>query len=220
MFVIVITFPPGTIDEVNPMTDKVIVHISRDHGSKGSVIAEELAKVLNCNVYDDSIIDHIAEEHGLDPEVLKNFDEKPRRSILYRLSQGTSGDVQEELVEKMFEFFQHIAETEDRAVIVGRCAGEALADVDYNVNIFVTAQTGFRIKNVMEAFDLSFEEAERRIAEVDKARMRFHETYSRSRWQTFENYDLIVNTTQIGIDGAVKMILEYLELRFPEKNAE
>ncbi len=45
--------------------------------------------------------------------------------------------------------------------------------------MFVTAKTGFRIKNVMEAFDLSFEEAERRIAEVDKARERFHETYSR-----------------------------------------
>ena len=198
------------------MTGKVIVHISRDHGSKGSVVAEELAKVLGCNVYDDSIIDAIAKEHGMDPEVLKNFDEKPRRSILYRLSQGGSGDVQAQLVEKMFELFQEIAETEDRAVIVGRCAGEALADVDYNVNIFITAETGFRIRNVMEAFDLSFEEAERRIAEVDRGRMRFHEAYSSSRWQTFENYDLIVNTTQIGIDGAVKMILDYLELRFPD----
>ncbi|MBQ8469751.1 MAG: cytidylate kinase-like family protein [Clostridia bacterium] len=198
------------------MPQKIIVHISRDHGSKGSVIAEELAKVLNCNIYDDSIIDAIAKENGLDPEVLKNFDEKPRRSLLYRLSQGGSGDAQAQFVEKMFDFFRNIAETEDRAVIVGRCAGEALADVDYNVNIFVTARTGFRIQNVMDAFDLSFEEAERRIAEVDRDRMRFHETYSKSRWQTFENYDLIVNTTDIGIDGAVKMILEYLDLRFPE----
>ena len=201
------------------MTNKVIVHVARDHGSKGSVVAERLAEVLNCKVYDDSIIDDIAKEHDLDPEVLKNFDEKPRRSILYRLSQGGSGDVQAELVEKMFDYFKHIADTEDRAVIVGRCAGEALADVDYNVNVFITAKTGFRIQNVMEAFDLSFEDAERRITAVDNDRKRFHETYSRSRWQTFENYDLIVNTTDIGIDGAVKMILDYIELRFPEAEA-
>ena len=116
----------------------------------------------------------------------------------------------------MFEYFQRIADTEDRAVIVGRCAGEALENVDYNVNVFITAKTSFRIQNVMEAFDLSFDEARLRIDEVDKARQRFHETYSRSRWQTFENYDLIINTTDIGIDGAVKMILEYLELRFPD----
>lgn len=196
------------------MTQKVIVHVARDHGSKGSVVAERLAEVLDCKVYDDSIIDTIAAENGMDPEVLKNYDEGPRRSILFRLSQG--GDVQAELADKMFEYFKHIADTEDRAVIVGRAAGEALADVDYNVNIFVTAKSAFRIQNVMEAFDLSFEEAERRIAEVDKARQKFHERYSRSRWQTFENYDLIVNTTDIGIDGAVKIILDYIEQRFPE----
>ena len=123
-------------------------------------------------------------------------------------------------MEYMFEYFQKIAATEDRAVIVGRCAGEALENVDYNVNVFVTAKTAFRIQNVMDAFDLSFDEARLRIDEVDKARQRFHETYSTSRWQTFENYDLIINTTDIGIDGAVKMILEYLELRFPGEPEE
>ncbi|MBE6736267.1 MAG: cytidylate kinase-like family protein [Ruminococcaceae bacterium] len=202
------------------MTEKIIVHISRDHGSKGSVIAEKLAEVLNCKVYDDSIIDDIAREHDLDPEVLKNYDEKPRRSILYRLSQGGGSDLPEKMMEYMFEYFQKIAATEDRAVIVGRCAGEALENVDYNVNVFVTAKTAFRIQNVMDAFDLSFDEARLRIDEVDKARQRFHETYSTSRWQTFENYDLIINTTDIGIDGAVRMILEYLELRFPGEPEE
>ena len=202
------------------MTEKIIVHISRDHGSKGSVIAEKLAEVLNCKVYDDSIIDDIARERDLDPEVLKSYDENPRRSILYRLSQGGGSDLPEKMMEYMFEYFQKIAATEDRAVIVGRCAGEALENVDYNVNVFVTAKTAFRIQNVMDAFDLSFDEARLRIDEVDKARQRFHETYSTSRWQTFENYDLIINTTDIGIDGAVKMILEYLELRFPGEPEE
>lgn len=202
------------------MTEKIIVHISRDHGSKGSVIAEKLAEVLNCKVYDDSVIDDIAREHDLDSEVLKSYDEKPRRSILYRLSQGGGSDLPEKMMEYMFEYFQKIAATEDRAVIVGRCAGEALENVDYNVNVFVTAKTAFRIQNVMDAFDLSFDEARLRIDEVDKARQRFHETYSTSRWQTFENYDLIINTTDIGIDGAVRMILEYLELRFPGEPEE
>lgn len=164
------------------MPQKVIVHVARDHGSKGSVVAEKLAEVLNCKVYDDSIIDDIAKEHDLDPEVLKNYDEKPRRSILYRLSQGGGSDLPEKMMQYMFEYFQRIADTEDRAVIVGRCAGEALENVDYNVNVFITAKTSFRIQNVMEAFDLSFDEARLRIDEVDKARQRFHETYSRSRW--------------------------------------
>lgn len=198
------------------MSEKVIVHISRDHGSKGSVVAEKLAALLDCKVYDDSIIDQVAKEHGLDPEVLKNYDEKPRRSILYRLSQGGNGDIERDLVNKMFDFFQNVAETEDRAVIVGRCAGEALEDVKHTVNVFVTAHMADRIQNVQDAYELSFEDAERRIAEVDKSRQRFHEIYSRSRWQTFENYDLIVNTSDIGIDGAVELIQKYIDLKFAD----
>ena len=93
------------MDEVNSMTQKVIVHVARDHGSKGSVIAEKLAEVLNCKVYDDSIIDDIAKQHDLDPEVLKNYDEKPRRSILYRLSQGGGSDLPEKMMQYMFEYF-------------------------------------------------------------------------------------------------------------------
>lgn len=32
-------------------------------------------------------------------------------------------------------------------------------------------------------------------------------------WEKPENYDLLINTTQIGVDGAVQLIKDYLKMR-------
>ena len=48
------------------MKEKVIIHISREHGSLGHVVGEKLAERLKCNLYDKKLIEEIAEEHGLD----------------------------------------------------------------------------------------------------------------------------------------------------------
>ena len=85
------------------MKEKVIIHISREHGSLGHVVGEKLAEKLKCNLYDKKLIEEIAEEHGLDKEFLKEYEEKPKRSLLYRLAQGVSADLEEELTKQVFE---------------------------------------------------------------------------------------------------------------------
>ncbi len=85
------------------MKEKVIIHISREHGSLGHVVGEKLAERLKCNLYDKKLIEEIAEEHGLDKEFLKEYEEKPKRSLLYRLAQGVSADLEEELTKQVFE---------------------------------------------------------------------------------------------------------------------
>ena len=57
------------------MKEKVIIHISREHGSLGHVVGEKLAEKLKCNLYDKKLIEEIAEEHGLDKEFLKEYEE-------------------------------------------------------------------------------------------------------------------------------------------------
>ena len=160
------------------MKEKVIIHISREHGSLGHVVGEKLAEKLKCNLYDKKLIEEIAEEHGLDNE------EKPKRSLLYRLAQGVSADLEEELTKQVFEKIRGVAETEDRAIIVGRCAGTVLQDYPNVVNVFLTA--------------------------VDKDRQRFHDTYSDTKWKNVDNYDLVISTTDLGVDGAVDLILNYI----------
>ena len=192
------------------MKEKVIIHISREHGSLGHVVGEKLAERLNCNLYDKKLIEEIAEEHGLDKEFLKEYEEKPKRSLLYRLAQGVSADLEEELTKQVFEKIRGVAETENRAIIVGRCAGTVLQDYPNVVNVFLTARMSNRIRNIMEYYGIDYESAQKRIQDVDKDRQRFHDTYSDTKWKNVDNYDLVISTTDLGVDGAVDLILNYI----------
>ena len=192
------------------MKEKVIIHISREHGSLGHVVGEKLAEKLKCNLYDKKLIEEIAEEHGLDKEFLKEYEEKPKRSLLYRLAQGVSADLEEELTKQVFEKIRHVAETEDRAIIVGRCAGTVLKEYPNVVNVFLTARMSNRIRNIMEYYGIDYETAQKRIQDVDKDRQRFHDTYSDTKWKNVDNYDLVISTTDLGVDGAVDLILNYI----------
>lgn len=192
------------------MKEKVIVHISREHGSLGHVVAEKLAERLNCKLYDKKIIEEIAEEHGLDKEFLKEYEEKPKRSLLYKLAQGVSADLEEELTKQVFARIEEIAANEDRAVIVGRCAGTVLQDNANVVNVFLTARMSNRIRNIMEYYDIDYEAAQKKILDTDKDRQRFHDTYSETKWKSVDNYDLVISTTDLGVDGAVDLILNYI----------
>lgn len=192
------------------MKEKVIIHISREHGSLGHVVGEQLAERLDCKLYDKKLIEEIAEEHGLDKEFLKEYEEKPKRSLLYRLAQGVSADLEEELTKQVFEKIRGVAETEDRAIIVGRCAGTVLQDYPNVVNVFLTARMSNRIRNIMEYYGIDYETAQKRIQDVDKDRQRFHDTYSDTKWKNVDNYDLVISTTDLGVDGAVDLILNYI----------
>ena len=54
---------------------KGIITISREFGSGGRFIGEEVAKKLGIAYYDKNIINDIAEKSGLSPEIIPHFSE-------------------------------------------------------------------------------------------------------------------------------------------------
>ncbi|MDH5316159.1 MAG: cytidylate kinase-like family protein, partial [Gemmatimonadota bacterium] len=48
---------------------------------------------------------------------------------------------------------------------------------------------------------------ERKLMETDANRARYHKQYYRKDWNDAVNYDLVVNTERLGIDGAVAAIM-------------
>ena len=68
---------------------KRIITISREFGSGGRFIGEEVAKKLGVVYYDKDIIGQIAEQSGLSPEYIQeNAELSPRRDCLRMLFQG------------------------------------------------------------------------------------------------------------------------------------
>ena len=62
-------------------------------------------------------------------------------------------------------------------------------------------------KNLYEPKDVV-----KNIKRIDKERRDYHRYYTGREWEALENYDLIINTGTIGVDGAVQVIQDYLKV--------
>jgi len=219
------------------MKTSTIITIAREFGSGGKEIGQLLAEDYGIKCYDKELLSIAAKESGLAPELFENHDEKPTSSFLYSLvmdtyslGYGSSAYVDMPINHKVFlaqfEAIKKIA-TEGPCVIVGRCADYALADFPNCVNIFIHADLPARIERIAKLYDLSEDKAKDLIKKTDKNRESYHNYYSNKKWGEAGEYDLTINTTTVGISGAVKIIEELVRLKeeMPvkeetEKNAE
>lgn len=51
------------------------------------------------------------------------------------------------------------------------------------------------------------------IKRMDRERRDYHRYYTGKDWERLENYDILLNSGKLGVDGCVKSIMEYLKIR-------
>jgi cytidylate kinase len=197
--------------------DNLVITIGREFGSGGHEIGKRLAKILNISFYDNELIDLAVEKTGYHKDYVKNHDEKPPTfspgSLLtvfapeyYQLTNLDNIQIQE------YNIVKEIAQRES-CVIVGRGADYALREMG-SINIFLYAPLEYRIKRKL-AIDknknhLTYQEMEKLVHQVDKQRKRYYEYYSDKKWGNCNTYDLCVNTSALGIEGTVDLILAFV----------
>ena len=109
---------------------RIIINVGRQLGSGGHIIAEMLAKDLNCKAYDRELLNLAAKESGFCERVFEQNDE--RKGFLRSLFQmhapmiGDSSFYNNNLSqESLFKFQSDAirkAADENSCVFVGRCA--------------------------------------------------------------------------------------------------
>ena len=104
---------------------KRIITISREFGSGGRFIGEEVAKKLGIAYYDKDIIGQIAERSGFSPEYIqKNAELSPKKGLFAYAFLGrdiTGKSVEDMVYEAQRKVILEIAEKES-CVIIGRNA--------------------------------------------------------------------------------------------------
>ena len=164
---------------------------------------------------------------GFCEEMIKNHDERPTNSFLYNLVMDTysfgynnSSFVDMPISHKVFlaqfDTIKKIAD-EGPCVIVGRCADYALADRSNVVDLFIYSDEASKIKRIMERYDLSEAKAKDMIVKKDKQRQSYYNYYSSKKWGRADSYDLCINSSVLGEDGTVNLIVQYVE-DFEKKN--
>lgn len=200
---------------------ETIITIGRQFGSRGHEISQKLAQYFDIKYYDKELLSRAAKESGYCEEMIQNNDERPTNSFLYNLVMDTysfgynaSSFVDMPISHKVFlaqfDTIKKIAD-EGPCVIVGRCADYALADYKNCINVFIHADEDFKIKNIMEKHNLNEAKAKDMMIKKDKQRQSYYNYYSSKKWGRADSYDLTVNSSKLGIDGTVKLIIQYVE---------
>lgn len=198
-----------------------IITIGREFGSGGREIGSKLAKSLGIPFYDKELLTRAAKESGFCEEMIQNHDERPTNSFLYNLVMDTysfgynsSALVDMPISHKVFlaqyDTIKKIAD-EGSCVIVGRCADYALGEYDNCLSIFIHADFECRVQRIMRRYDLTEGKAKEMINKQDKQRQSYYNYYSSKKWGHSSTYDLSINSSILGVDGTVKLILDYIE---------
>ena len=200
---------------------KTIITIGRQYGSGGRQVGQKLAEAFGIPYYDKEILKVAAKEGGFCEELFENFDEKPTTSFLYSLVMDpyalgyNSNSFDLPLNHKVFlAAFDAIKSVADKGpcVIVGRCADYALNDYDNVLKVFISGDTDFKVKRVMEMHDVDEAKAKDIMVKNDKQRASYYNYYTSKKWGELKSYDLTINTALVGEDGAVEIIKKAIEM--------
>lgn len=195
------------------MDKQIIISISREFGSGGHAIADQIAKEIGLPLYDRSILEDIANEKGIDKEYLEKFDERPKVPLVSRRVRGHSNSMEENLAEMQFEYLKKKADNGESFVVVGRCAETILKDQKGLISIFILGDRRDKISRVEQTYQLSEKEAVAKINRHDRKRKYYHNRYSQYRWGDSRSYDLCVNSSSLGIRGTTSMLMSYINTR-------
>ena len=190
---------------------KRIITISREFGSGGRFIGDEVAKKLGIAYYDKNIISQIAEKSGLSPDYIQESAElSPKKGLFAYALAGrdiTGRSVEDMVYETQRKVILELARKEP-CVIIGRNADYILKDRDDALNVFIHGDMLEKIQRISQLYRVTEQEAVKMMADTDKRRMTNYNFYTDQKWGKASNYTLCLNSSQLGYDRCEALITE------------
>ena len=193
---------------------KRIITISREFGSGGRFIGEEVAKKLGIAYYDKNVINEIAEKSGLSPEYIQeNAELSPKKGMFAYALAGrdiTGRSVEDMVHEAQRKVILELAE-KGPCVIIGRNADYILKDRDDVLNVFIHGNMSEKTQRIIRLYNVDEKKAVKMMADTDKRRMTNYNFYTEHKWGKASNYTLCLNSSQLGYDRCEKIIMECIK---------
>ena len=179
------------------------ITLSEMMGTNGEKIARQTAEKLNYSFYGEDELMKSASEMGFLKDV-KELGEKGPGLFEKFLSERPKISL-DRLQSVIFEVAKN-----GNAVFFGRGSQLLLRSFDCALHVLVMGSMERRIERVMEGegHKIGREIAEKMIHRSDQDKKGFLRFAFDEDWQNPQLYDLILNTDKLGIDSAVKMLLE------------
>lgn len=190
-----------------------VITIAREFGSGGHLLGEMLSKELGIKLYDKEFIHLAAQESGMDEAYIRKNEQSIPSFWLKSVYAQNKNTVEQSMAADDVLFVaesrivQEVAAKED-CVIVGRCADFVLEGQPGLIRVFCCAGLDAASQRCVQEYGLPVDKAESEIKRVNRKRMAHYEYYTGRKWGDPHHYDLVVNTSQVSIEEACRMIGE------------
>lgn len=195
------------------------ITIEREYGSGATRIGRSLSEATGIPCYGQEILENVSKRTNRTVEEITQYEESVPSSLLYTLfmmGQANSGN--SEMLSK--EGYMFVAEQEEiqklakkgKAIFVGRCASEALKDEAGVVKVFIRCTNESEKTNrIVEDYGIDKALVDRTRKQIDKRRANYYYANTAKKWNDYSNYDIVLDSGVIGIEGCVKILKTLFE---------
>ena len=199
------------------MAKRCIVTIGREYGSGGREIGERVAEILGIPLFDKQLIADAASKGNLNVDVLKKTDETAANSLLYTLAMGSNvvGTTMHfgykmPINDKLFILQSEVIKGYAKGgscVIIGRCADYVLREEKDIFRLFIYGDIEHRKARVAARHpEIKTSQIVDVINKTDRRRASYYNFYTGNKWGKYDNYDMAVNSSTLGIEGTAQLI--------------
>ncbi len=206
-----------------------VITIARGFGSGGKYIGSQLSQKLNIPCYDDEIKRILEEKHGIHNKHFQNMEEnfdipswlqKLRKNPVseYVVSPHEDHFISDIGLFKMQAVLLNELANRESYIIMGKCANHVLRQRNNVMSIHISANISSCVASISEKLAATPEEAKKLIQKTDKYRRDYYKYYSEGKvWDDPTEYDFMLNSSRLGRDVCVEMILAHIERKFGAK---
>lgn len=196
---------------------KYVITIGRQCGSGGHTIGKTVAEQLGIPFYDKKLVQIVAERSGLSAETVRREGEYSSAGSLftsvsargysaYNASQKGNMALPDQINAYQTELIKELAD-KGACVIVGRCADYILQGREDCFHVFISGALPDRANRVIMEHGIAAGAAKSHVKERDKKRSGYYRHITDQAWGLAANYDLCLNSSKLGIDRCVELIL-------------
>ena len=95
---------------------------------------------------------------------------------------------------------------------MGRCSDYVLGERSNCLKVFIYADLADRVTRCAEEYHIEAANMTERVKEIDRGRANYYNYYTGHNWGEMRQYDLTLNSSVTGVDGAVELIATLVRL--------
>ena len=203
------------------LNEHFVITINRQFGTGGHEIGMELAHRLDVKLIDKQILRAVAEKFNLTereaeeleqrrPSWWEDFSECYQNFISVNEYAVNPTDItSRQLHYAQAKAMRDIAE-EESCVVIGRSGFYVFKHHPNSLKIYLHSTLDIRLRRIMDRYHVDEVKARIMIEDNDYTREIYTKTYTGCDWYDVRNYDLSLDVSGFGVNGAVEFLMNYI----------